>query len=97
MNVAHVSINAEHPAPEELRVELNSPAATQPVVLREGSSGTVAPLVGTFPTTLLPDSDYSKILAGDGNGKWTLTVSDTSAQNGGGKLKAWGLTLYCGQ
>ena len=97
VNVAHVSINAEHPAPEELRVELNSPAATQPVVLREGSSGTVAPLVGTFPTTLLPDSDYSKILAGDGNGEWTLTVSDTSAQNGGGKLKAWGLTLYCGQ
>ena len=95
VNVAHLHVDISHPDPTELTLLLDTPGAKD-VPLSKPGSGPI-PLKGTFPTTLLPVGDYSKLMGESGNGTWTLKMIDGSSAKGGGTLNSWGLSLYCGQ
>ena len=96
VNIAHVNVSISHPERGELKVELTSPGG-QTVPLHVGSGEAGANLMGSYPTTLLPTGDFSKLLAEPGNGTWTLKVVDTASAEASGMLAGWGLQLYCGQ
>lgn len=70
-----VDIDITHSDPTDLYITLTTPEGTELILWDQGSSGGEN-LVGRFPDTLIPISDFDGIFGESLRGDWTLRIED---------------------
>ena len=91
---AELDIVVRHPFRGDLFIELTSPGGTLRILQRIDDNDDNANLVGTYPTTLVPVQPLDSLAGEEGNGIWTLKVSDLG-EGDVGTLESWTIRLGC--
>jgi len=89
-----VPVEIIHPFIGDLRVTLVSPSGKE-VILHNRKNQSNHNIVGTYPTTLTPQDNLSKLVGEPLGGEWKLKVADLSVYDKG-ELKGWGFKAVIG-
>jgi subtilisin-like proprotein convertase family protein len=91
---AEVDVDIRHVWRGDIVVHLTSPAGTLVVLKVYVDEDPLDDVVGTYPTTLMPEQPLTALAGEEGMGAWTITVSDQDLDDIG-TFETWGLRLLC--
>jgi len=88
-----VDVEIYHEWRGDLLVELTAPSGTDVDLHDPGDDGGEN-LIGTYPTTLIPDQSLDSFFGQEGAGVWILRVADVD-DGGDGTFESWAVHLWC--